>query len=202
MAERLRQSILGLYDRHLSEDGKAVDYAALKQDPGFRCCPVASSDAGASGLMCIRPALRVLQAFREVFWYSPAGCSAKPLRVSARPCSCRACRPRTWCSHSCMQAPDGRGKWLAALYLTACTEMSLLRPKCLNATESQLYEVMMAGQGQLDSAGPGCGATSCWSCWPGEPVGCSPPAEQQVHPFHHGSRHWEHRSVDACRMST
>ena len=37
MAERLRQSILGLYDRHLSEDGKAVDYAALKQDPGFRC---------------------------------------------------------------------------------------------------------------------------------------------------------------------
>ena len=42
VAERLRQSILGLYDRHLSEDGKAVDYAALKQDPGFRCCLSAS----------------------------------------------------------------------------------------------------------------------------------------------------------------
>jgi hypothetical protein len=35
VAEDLRARILALYDKHLSADGRAVSYAALKQDPEF-----------------------------------------------------------------------------------------------------------------------------------------------------------------------
>ncbi|WIA08629.1 hypothetical protein OEZ85_008058 [Tetradesmus obliquus] len=35
VAEELRGRILALYDKHLSADGRAVSYAALKQDPEF-----------------------------------------------------------------------------------------------------------------------------------------------------------------------
>ena len=36
IAEGLRQRILALYEAHLSHDGRAVNYDALKQDPGFQ----------------------------------------------------------------------------------------------------------------------------------------------------------------------
>ena len=53
VAERLRQQILGLYDRHLTEDGKGVRYGDLKQDQGFRCCSLGALPCRASS--CTRP---------------------------------------------------------------------------------------------------------------------------------------------------
>lgn len=35
VAEELRGRMLSLYERHLSADGKAVSYKALKRDPAF-----------------------------------------------------------------------------------------------------------------------------------------------------------------------
>ena len=35
VAEVLRQIILGLYDAHLTSDGRSLDYSALSKDPGF-----------------------------------------------------------------------------------------------------------------------------------------------------------------------
>ena len=92
VAERLRQSILGLYDRHLSEDGKAVDYAALKQDPGFRCsvpeqprCPGAWAQLGCPCCFhaCARlsAAVRVQDAISRQHHVSKQACQVQMRRV-------------------------------------------------------------------------------------------------------------------------
>ena len=40
----LRTLILGLYDKRLAPDGRAVDYASLAHDPGFRDYVTAASE--------------------------------------------------------------------------------------------------------------------------------------------------------------
>jgi hypothetical protein len=35
VAEDLRARILGLYDKHLSADGRTVGYGAMRRDPAF-----------------------------------------------------------------------------------------------------------------------------------------------------------------------
>lgn len=44
MAEALRQIILGLFDRHLSADGRVVKYKMLKQDPDFQLFITATAE--------------------------------------------------------------------------------------------------------------------------------------------------------------
>ena len=44
MSEGLRQLILCLYDKHLTADGKALDYEALKRDPVFKIYAKATAE--------------------------------------------------------------------------------------------------------------------------------------------------------------
>lgn len=44
MSEGLRQLILRLYDKHLTADGKALDYEALKRDPVFKTYAKATAE--------------------------------------------------------------------------------------------------------------------------------------------------------------
>lgn len=44
VAEGLRTLISGLYGKYLAPDGRAVDYASLAHDPGFRDYVTAASE--------------------------------------------------------------------------------------------------------------------------------------------------------------
>ena len=54
VSEALRLRVLSLYDRHLSPDGRALDYKGLSADPGVQLASldIDTRNAEDSGLRC------------------------------------------------------------------------------------------------------------------------------------------------------
>ena len=52
VAEVLRKAILSLYGTHLSEDGRGVDYTALKADPDFALFVAATAELQKASSCC------------------------------------------------------------------------------------------------------------------------------------------------------